>query len=79
MPEGLSDQDRAKIEAARQSASGCLGVVSVVASICGAFVVIAGLYLVLIFGQSAELAMPIAIITAIVAGFFWLYRWLTKQ
>jgi hypothetical protein len=82
MPEGLNDQDRAIIESARQSASGCLGVISVVAYGSAVLVVTVGIVVMAILEQMGIYAVPIGIIAAIVAGILWFiaraYRWIGK-
>jgi hypothetical protein len=80
MPEGLSDQDRAKIEAASRSASGCMGVVALFFYGFAALVVAIAIFLAATFQGGFDVGILIAAAIAALSVLVGLaFRFIAKQ
>jgi hypothetical protein len=80
MPEGLSDQDRARIESARQSAGGCLNVAAFIAFAFAALVVLFVFFAAMYFsgndGRFIMFLVGLGVFGVLVGLAF---RWIAKQ
>jgi len=78
MPEGLSDQDRARIESAGQSAGGCLTAAGYIGLGFAVLIALAGFALMGTiaesFGATLVLAGIMAVCCLVGFGYFWISR-----
>jgi hypothetical protein len=78
MPEGLSDQDRARIESAGQSASGCLTAAGYIGLGFAVLIALVGFVLMRTIAQSTSAKLVLAgimIVCCLVGfGYFWISR-----
>jgi hypothetical protein len=79
MPEGLSDQDRARIESARQNASGGLSLAGFVGLGFAVSIALLGIVAVITMGASTDVMLIMAILAAPFCLFGLGYFWISRQ